>query len=64
MNKDSGRLVVSRKPKQKVIIGDDIIVEVVAVSGDCVTVAITAPKDVSVHREEVYQRILRAHHYE
>lgn len=50
-------LVLSRTKDESIIIGDDIEVMVVDVRGDKVRLGIRAPKDVSVHREEVYERI-------
>jgi carbon storage regulator len=49
-------LVLSRQRGERLCIGDDIVVEVVRISGDRVTLAITAPKDVQVDREEVRRR--------
>lgn len=48
-------LVLARKPGERIMIGDDIVVEIVRVrlNGD-VQVGIVAPRDVPVHREEVY----------
>lgn len=53
-------LVLTRKLNESVIIGDTIAVTVVAVEGDQVKLGITAPKQVSVHRQEVYEQIKRA----
>ena len=50
-------LVLSRKVEQKIIIGDNIEVAVLEIRGDKVRLGITAPLEVPVHREEVYQRI-------
>lgn len=52
-------LVLSRKQDEKIIIGDNISIMVVAIVGDKVRLGIEAPKDISIHREEVYQAILR-----
>jgi carbon storage regulator len=54
-------LVLSRKREQTIMIGDDIEIKVVEIRGDKVKLGITAPKNVSVHRREVYDRIQRAH---
>jgi carbon storage regulator len=49
-------LVLSRKRGQSINIGDDIYVTVVAVRGDCVQLGVSAPKHVSVDRQEVHGR--------
>ena len=50
-------LVLTRKVNQSIIIGDDIKIVVVDVRGDQVKLGIQAPKDISVHREEIYADI-------
>ncbi len=50
-------LVLTRKVDQSIIIGDDIKIIVVDVRGDQVKIGIEAPRDVSVHREEIYREI-------
>ena len=50
-------LILSRKPSESVMIGDDIVVTLVAISPNQVRLGITAPKDIIVHREEVYNQI-------
>jgi len=50
-------LILTRCPLESIIIGDDIEILVVAVQGNQVSIGITAPKDIPVHREEVYKRI-------
>lgn len=52
-------LVLSRKQDEKIIIGDSITLMVVSIQGDKVRLGIEAPKDVSIHREEVYNAILK-----
>ena len=52
-------LVLTRKRNERIRIGDDIIVEIADIRGDKVRLAIQAPKEVSVHREEVYEAIKR-----
>ncbi|MBC7966568.1 MAG: carbon storage regulator CsrA [Fuerstia sp.] len=51
-------LVLSRKRNESVIINDNIVVTVIDVRGDKVRIGIEAPRDVSVHRQEVLQAIL------
>ena len=50
-------LVLSRKKDEKIIIGDNITIMVVDIQGDKVRLGIEAPREVTVHREEVYQAI-------
>lgn len=52
-------LVLSRKKDEKIIIGDKITIMVIEIRGDKVRLGIDAPKDVTVHREEIYQAIQR-----
>ena len=49
-------LILTRKVGQRVMIGDDIIVEVVGVEKNEIRLCIIAPENVPVHREEVYWR--------
>jgi carbon storage regulator len=50
-------LVLSRKKNESIVIANDIVITVVEVRGDKVRLGIVAPKDVPVHREEVYAAI-------
>ena len=50
-------LVLTRKVGETVVINDDITVTVLGVTGGVIKVGFTAPKDVSIHREEIYNRI-------
>lgn len=52
-------LVLSRTKGQQVVIGDDIVIEVVDVRGDKVRLGITAPREVAVHRQEIFLKIER-----
>jgi carbon storage regulator len=54
-------LVLSRKKDEKIIIGDNITVMVIEIRGDKVRLGIEAPKEVTVHRQEVYDAIKREH---
>jgi carbon storage regulator len=50
-------LVLTRKTNQSIMIGDDIEVSILSVSGDKVRIGIEAPRDVAVFRQEVYEVI-------
>ncbi len=50
-------LVLTRKPDQSIMIGDDVEITVLSVSGDKVRLGIQAPADVPVHRAEIYREI-------
>jgi carbon storage regulator len=52
-------LILTRKPTESITIGSDITVVVLGVKGNQVRIGVAAPKDVTVHREEVYERIQR-----
>jgi carbon storage regulator len=52
-------LVLTRKLNESIMIGDNVKVTVVDVKGDQVKLGITAPRQISVHREEVYLEILK-----
>lgn len=50
-------LVLTRKPHQQIMIGDDIIINVVEVQGDNVRIAIEAPREIKIYRGEIYRAI-------
>lgn len=50
-------LILTRRISESVIIGDDVKITVLGVKGSQVRLGIDAPKSVSVHREEIYERI-------
>jgi carbon storage regulator len=49
-------LVLTRRVGESVIIGDDVVITVLGVKGNQIRVGINAPKNVAVHREEIYER--------
>ena len=50
-------LVLNRKINESLKIGDDIEVKVIAIEGDQVKIGIAAPRDIDIHRQEVYEKI-------
>lgn len=52
-------LILTRRVGETVMIGNDVTVTVLGVKGNQVRIGVNAPKDVSVHREEIYERIKR-----
>ena len=52
-------LILTRRVGETVMIGNDITVTVLGVKGNQVRVGVNAPKEVAVHREEIYERIKR-----
>jgi len=52
-------LILTRRVGETLMIGDEVSVTVLGIKGNQVRIGVNAPKDVSVHREEIYERIQR-----
>jgi len=50
-------LIITRRPGEKLMVGDDVVIEVMEVSGSSVRIGIAAPKSVPVYREEIYRAV-------
>ncbi len=50
-------LILTRKPSETLVVGDDIKITILGVKGTQVRIGIEAPKDVGVHRQEIYNAI-------
>lgn len=53
-------LSITRRPGQRIVIGDDIVVEVTEISGSTVRLSIEAPRSVPIYREEIWLEVKRA----
>ncbi len=57
-------LILTRRVGETVMIGNEVTVTVLGVKGNQVRIGVNAPKDVAVHREEIYERIKREQEHE
>ncbi len=53
-------LILTRKTGESLFVGDDVEITVLSVRGNQVKLGVNAPKEISVHRQEIYQRIKKA----
>ena len=53
-------LILTRKVGESLLIGDDVSITILNVRGNQVKIGVKVPKEISVHREEIYQRIKQA----
>ena len=57
IREEKGILILTRRVGETLMVGDDVTVTVLGVKGNQVRIGVNAPKEVAVHREEIYQRI-------
>ena len=51
-------LVLTRKPDEGILIGDDISIKIIEIKGGAVRIGIEAPRDKKIYRQEIYERIV------
>lgn len=52
-------LTITRRPGERIMIGEDVVIEIVEVTGTTVRVGITAPRERLIYREELWERVKR-----
>jgi carbon storage regulator len=50
-------LIITRRPGEKIMLGDNVVIEVIEASGSSVRIGIDAPKSIPVYREEIWQAV-------
>ncbi len=50
-------LIITRRPGEKIMLGDDVVIEVIEASGSSVRIGIDAPKSIPVYREEIWTAV-------
>jgi len=50
-------LIITRRPGERIVLGDDIVVTVMEISGQTARIGIAAPKDLPVYREEIWEAV-------
>jgi carbon storage regulator len=50
-------LIITRRPGEKIMLGDDVVIEIIEVSGSSVRIGIDAPRSVRVFREEIWRAV-------
>lgn len=50
-------LIITRRPGERIMLGDDVVVEVIEVSGSSVRIGIAAPRSIPVYREEIWRAV-------
>jgi carbon storage regulator len=54
-------LIITRKRGERIMVGDDVVLQVIEVSGGSVRIGIDAPRSTAVHREEIWNAVRREH---
>lgn len=57
LTKEKGMLILSRRVDETLMVGDEVTVTILGVKGNQVRIGVNAPKEIAVHREEIYKRI-------
>ena len=55
-------LIITRRPGEKIMVGDDVVIEVIEVNGSSVRIGIAAPKSIPVYREEIWEAVKAENH--